>query len=226
MIETLRPGTKSLNLRVTTIDLLECSNYEIEHSNSISEDQVVASIDNLQAPETCQPGLVQATSDISIGALENGSYAFQLNLENGSVVNDGTLTINDEQYSVVLDTDHGIDFPIKNLNKIQDKHVWGEINVASDVPDNVIEEILEAFYLLGEASNLAPGNYGYFTIENDLEIDFDSNKFISFSAVKTKPFIFKLPGTLFNLTVALENYRNTYDGKVDIQIMTSEGDVL
>ncbi len=225
MIETLSPDANPLNFRVTTIDLLDCSNYEIVHSHSTSDESIIASIDYIREPENCIPASVSATSDINVGQLGNGSYLFQLNLEKGSILNEGTLTIDDKKYIIELDSDHGIDFPVKRLYKVPSDYIWGEINVAPNAP-NIMDELLDEITQLTEASTLFPGNYGHFKIGTDLGFSFSTDKFLSFTPVETSPFIFKLTGTNTALKSVLENYRNTYNDKIDIQVVTSEGEIL
>jgi len=226
LIETLSPEVNPLNLRVATIELQDCSNYEIANSSTTTQESVVASIDYIQEPENCIPGLHPATSDISLGKLDNGSYLFQLNLEKGSIINEGTLTINDDQYSIELDTDHGIHFPVKTLNKIPGNYIWGEVNIAPNAPNDLMDELMAEINQITEESTLPSGEYGHFKIDNDLDFNFTTNKFISFSPDETKSFILKLTDTSEALKDIVENFRETFSDKIDIQLITSEGEVL
>ena len=226
MLETLNSATNPINLVVTTVDPLECTNYEIIHSHSIISSSVHASIDYLREPEDCNPGTVQATSNIQLGRLANGVYEFQLNLEKSSIINNGTLVINDQSYSIELETEYGIDFPLKRLNKIPNGYFWGTINLAPDGDENIPEDLLEELAQASNLHTLTAGNYGYFDIENDLSIKLKSDNILPFNPIKTTSFIFSLEGDKTSIKTILDNYRNNYEGEFDIQLVTSEGESL
>ncbi len=227
MIETLSPSTNPLNFNLNTINKLECSNYEIIHSKSTSDGRVILSIDYISEPEDCIADSAHISSEIPVGRLSNGSYLFQLNLEKGSILNEGTLTIDNKAYTVELDSYHGIDFPVKKLNKIPDAYVWGQINVAPEAPNNIIEELLEELSDITDESSLAPGNYGHFKIDDDHDFSFDANQALNFSPSETSSFIFSLSNTTeTDIKSVLDTYRNAYEGKIDIQLITSEGEIL
>lgn len=228
MIETLSQDANPLNLQIATINELECSNYEIISSYSVSDERVVASIDFLREPEDCIEETSIISSAIKIGNLENGRYIFRLNLELGSIVNEGTLTIDDEKYTIELDSEYGIKFPIKRLYKIPDNYIWGKINIAANAPGNLLDEFTAELGHIVDVSTLPTGEYGHFKINADLDVDFTSNELqlSGFSSVDSSSFIFKLTGTKADLEEILDSYRNTFNDQIDIYMVTSEGETL
>ncbi len=227
LLELLSPGDNQLSLQISTIDLLECTNYVILHSHTISDKLISASIDLIKDPEVCDPGTAYATSNIPLNTFENGEYEFQVNLEQNTIVNEGTLTINDLGYFASLETQHGIKFSPQSLLKLPDGYIWGQINRADDVEDETIDAFLEELRLLTEASNLEAGNYGHFKIESDGDIDLGEEELVlPFESANDESFIFSYSGDKEAINNLLEQYRNDYTSRLHIQLLTSEGEEL
>jgi len=227
MEESLEPGDNQLLLKVYTVEELECLNYEIFYSHSVSEGTVVASIDELVEPENCDVGMAHASAYINLGQLDVGTYALQLNLNNNSIVNNGLLVVNEHKYSVVLDTEHGLDIKPKELNKIPDGYFWGQINTASDLSSSINDDFLIELIQFSQNSNLSDGNYAYFEID-DKVIEFEEDIPVSFTNPHTSSFLFKMDsdGDSDAIKDLIETYRDNYMDKIDITATTSEGELL
>ena len=221
--EVLDNSQRMLQVRVSTLEELDCENYSISFSLNQAGNNTVLSIDNILAPDECTPGLAPASNQIEIGHFSEGEYPIQLNLKNNEIVNFGQLIVDPNSYRIAMESDYGIYLPWRLLKTVPDELVWGYLTV-DDAADEtfIVEEFNSRLVPWTEATELTEGEYGYFNIENGTVASINDQQEI----ITDNIFLLKQTGTQAELQTTLDNLRSEFPGQVSISAFLSDGSSL
>lgn len=164
--EYLHPTNRQLRFMIRTIENQECLNETIETDYFSVGRDITLSINSIVPAQDCQEGMAPAKSDVLAGKLPNGGYNFDIALRN-TVVNKGQLIINDESFTIKMETQEGITLLHNNLQKIPADAFWGYVVCRESERENLQAELTDL--LTGQAmpATYRSGFYGFFEINNN-----------------------------------------------------------
>ena len=224
LLEELLPGANRLMLYISTKEPLDCTNYHLGHSQALSTNKIVISIDDLELEGDCIAGNEFVTAMVPMGTPGKGTNELQINLGLNSITNKGNLTVFDDSYGVSMETLHGITLSFPHLKMIPNDYLWGHIQLidgdATEIKNNFFEDLEE----YTQPADLADGHYGYFDVDKGLP-QINQN----FTEIETTPsgtFLFQLDGDKTELLEMVEEYQVNQEGKIKIVLYTAQGDVL
>lgn len=223
--EVLDESQRMLELRVTTLETLDCENYSISFALTQSGNSSTVSINNIVPPHECIPGIAPASNQINLGYFQEGEHPIHLNLRNNEITNHGKLIIKPRFYQLEMESDHGIFIPWDILKKVPEDLVWGYLTIEdADAAEQIT--ILEEFHTRiapwTETIGLSQGAYGYFTIENGIPTVIKDRQ----DTVTENLFLFEQMGNRVELIEAINNMRNEFGSQVSINAFLSDGSVL
>ena len=164
--EYLHPTNRQLKFKVRTIKDQECLNASVETDYYSLGREIELSINSIMEPADCKAGAAPAKSEIYAGKLTNGAYKFDVALRN-TVVNNGTLTISDDNFSIKMETQEGIIFLHNNLQKMPVDAFWGYVVCKESDWENLNTELTDKLTGLASPADYRSGYYGYFEINNN-----------------------------------------------------------
>ncbi len=226
LLEELTPGDNALKLFVRTKEELECTNYDLNLSHSITQHSIVVSIDELELEGDCQSGNAYIDEDINLSNPSNGNYDIQLNLSLNSITNHGNLIVEEEQYRLNMETSHGVSTTINPLRRLPDGYVWGYFRLIDASATDVRSDFYDELESHTSPSALPKGHYGYFDIDIDNGTATLNPKLLNLSTTPPGSFIHQLTGDKSELLQMVATYQTDYAGQIQIALFTSEGEVL
>ena len=215
--EELYPDTRQLRIDLQSIKNQDCLNYDISYDWENTDKQLSLTINNIETPGDCVPGTGPARAQVTAGPLEGQPYKLTISLAQ-SVTNQGQLVVNEEAYTLQMESEEGIIIPEKVLRRVPDNTVWGFV-AAQDAADlDVAMTILDQLRSFGETANLIEGKYGYFSILD--------NKLLVSGAPETgqvNSFIIHYEGDEKAIKQLVDDFRASHTGSVSLQVKTAQG---
>ncbi len=221
--EILDASQRMLELRITTLEELDCENYSISFSFNQLGNNTVISINNILPPHECIPGLAPASNQIEIGHFSEGEYPIQLNLKNNEIVNLGLLKVKPRFYELAMESDYGIFIPWKLLKTVPEDLIWGYLNIEDAADENsILEEFSNRLAPWTEEIGLSQGEYGYFNVEGGTAISIKDQQ----ETINENIFLLKQTGSQDELKTALDDLRSEFSNQVSIKAFLSDGSFL
>ncbi len=218
MFEDISNGEKLFHITLKSIHNQDCLNSIIDYSLDVNEDdeQIILSINNILAPETCDPGNAPAFVSIPFENLKEQDYEIHINLKD-VIFNKGTLFASSENYRLIMLSKDGFELLHDNLYKIPQKTIWGYVGYAEESGRMDSENFIKDLENLVTNISIAPieyntGFYGYFSINQDLSIfleDVEDNfqsSFIFYDENDSQSEIFDLIEQYCDLNLGLNFY--------------------
>lgn len=220
MWETLSPNQRNFSLLVETIDLPECENTEIDYTISIENNDIIISLNDLIKPTNCIAATNPVNTSINIGTFPNDNYSIQVNLQE-EIINKGQLTVQADQYELVMESQHGIMMENQQLLRVPEQTYWGYIgfnNNAQATAQDYIRDLTD----LSQSRSFVAGDYGHFKLTNNQELELGVSSDLS----QSMNFILALNEAESELQALVDNYRNTYGANIDIYLFSYKGEEL
>ena len=166
--EYLHPTNRQLRFLVKTIEAQDCQNSTVATDYVSAGREITLSINDIVPPADCVEGTAPAKTDVFAGKLTNGVYNLEIALRN-LVVNNGRLTINDESYTINMETQEGITLLHNSLLKIPSDAFWGYIVCKESEWEALQQELDNKLAdLATPASGIyRDGYYGFFEINSN-----------------------------------------------------------
>ncbi len=170
LFESLAPQKRGLEFRTTAINNRRCVGYKINQELSVGFFSVNLNLSKVvvSGQQSCDTQET-VTAIAKLSALENGVYDLQFNI-NKNIVSKGKLLVSNEDYELVFNAVNGIILLNKKLNRIPNQTVWGFVGYRGNNLDDVYEQLVNEFKGLTQVTQLSVGNYGYFNIDADHQI--------------------------------------------------------
>lgn len=223
--EVLDESQRMLELRVTTLETLDCENYSISYALTQPGNSTSVSINNILSPHECISGNAPAFDQISLGNFQEGEHPIQINLRNNEITNIGQLIVRPRYYQLEMETHHGIFLPWNILKTVPEDLVWGYLTIddANTTEQNLIfEEFNIRIAPLTEVIGLSQGEYGYFKIESGNPIAIKDQQ----ETITKNIFLFQQNSTRAELKEALDSMRIEFGNQVSIKTFLSDGSSL
>lgn len=220
--EELSPTKRGLVFQLETIKDGNCLNSTINYQFIVAGTKISLSLDDILTPADCVPGIAPAVATAKSGFLAYPTYDLTIDLKN-TVVNKGALTANSDNYRITMQTEAGLDFVNKKLNRIPDNTFWGYV-AYPDGQTALTDEWLGSVTGIAEAVSAKEGYYGHFTINNNTP----QKIFLRNEPENTafQAFFLKLNGTEFDLKSKVASFQNAHTAPVQLKVYTAWGEVL
>lgn len=165
--EALKPGTRPLQLLVSTSEPKSCLNYSLLTDFTWRESKAWFDINDLELKGTCTPGSAYVRDTITSEGFNNPkTYPIAIGLKK-QIVSTGQLVVTDEAYYLELKDSLGFRFPLRVLRRIPENLVWVSLQYRDAGQEADVKQLLLDLALKYKRFDLAEGNYGYFTMLND-----------------------------------------------------------
>lgn len=176
MVENFSSGNPSFQINLSTIQKLNCENYELETDLDFDEQSnvIYIAINDLVEPSDCEAGESVARASIPFGILSNGDYDFNISLQS-AFRNNGTLEVANDYFALSLETDDGVDIRFPKLYKMPESTIWGYIsydnNSYEEEANNFIDSLQSLSTIdLASGQDFNTGYYGYFEVNDTRSI--------------------------------------------------------
>ena len=214
--EKLDDSGGNLQFIVSTIKEQPCAGTKIDYSSNRYSNNVVLTVKDLIKPANCTTVNQKVTDTVTIGSLETGSYKLNINLKD-VILNNGYLYVDQGRFNVVMSKEDGISVSTEELKRVPSGTIWGYLSY-----DNTQEAKYIKFFdnlnKMATNANLQSGNYGYFKIDGNKNVEIKAN----FDTKKAN--IKKIFYTLSKSTAELENLVNEYKSQgLELKIFTYNG---
>jgi len=218
--EVLSPTQRMLELRVSTLEELDCENYSLSFSLNQTINNSIVSINNIDPPSECIIGQAPASSQIDIGRFQEGDHSIELNLKDSEITNLGLLKVRQNFYELEMESDHGFYLPWKVLNKIPEDLIWGYLTIEGSADQTaILEEFNTKIAPLVDNIILFDGEYGYFEVEDRRAIAIKDQD----NTISQNIFLFKRTGTPNNVKAVLDNLRSDFSDQFTYRVIFSDG---
>lgn len=164
--EYLHPTNRQLRFKIRTIDDQECSNATIETDYYTLGREIDLSINGIIPPADCKVGTAPARSEVFASVLSPGTYKFDVALSN-TVVNKGQLSVNEDNFTIKMETQEGIVFLHNNLQKMPNDAFWGYVVCEESQWESLNTALIQKLDGLASPADYRSGYYGYFEINNN-----------------------------------------------------------
>ncbi|MEQ8706742.1 MAG: hypothetical protein RIC19_22605 [Phaeodactylibacter sp.] len=166
--EVFDNGERSLNWKLRTIESVGCEGAGISFSFKQEAGQVLSlNINEILAPDDCDPAEEPARAVVEVGTLNNGVYPLSLALRE-TLNGEGSLSVYDSFFQISIESGGGI-IPLRErLYRIPAPTVWGFADYkGSEELKAAAESFISELNALTQEQTLRNGHYGYFESGND-----------------------------------------------------------
>lgn len=221
--EVLDASERMLELRVTTLEDLDCENYSISYTLNQPGNSSIISINNILPPHECIPGIAPASNEINLDHIPEGDHYIELNLKNNEITNVGRLKVKPRFYELEMESDYGIHLPWKILKTVPEELIWGYLTIDDSADQNAIfDEFNSRIAPWTETIGLSQGEYGYFKIESGSAAVVKDQE----ETITENIFLFKQVGERTELKAILDDMRAEFSNQVSFRIFLSDGSFL
>lgn len=154
------------SLLLSSVEFQECTNTTISFETNITNASAAINLLNVELDGECVVSTISVEEIIDLGNLvEEKEIVISLS---DVIDNQGILTDENDQFSLVMESEDGIIISHNEINKIKNGMLWGFVsNIESD----------DFFDFLGsveQSYTFDTGDYGHFYIDMDNEIHNDA----------------------------------------------------
>lgn len=220
-MERFQPGPLPLELRLSSLEVMECTNYAVDYELDQGARRIHLTIKDLVLPEPCDSGFGVATSTLNLGPLENGEYELIINLKD-VIQNEGLLVIRPESYTSQMETKDGLFISPNPLFRVPDNSIWGGIFPKADSLYLLAESFMADLQALAQPIHMPAGTYTPFTVNPDFTVTLTEPK----APGQGSTFVYRYTGDRSELINLVEYYRAAGDEGLPILLFDSEGYVF
>ena len=216
--EQLGDSERSLIFNVSTIDAFDCLNYRIDCSCENAPSNATLYIEEILEPIECLEGISSAKCQSILENLREGENPFRIVIKE-AVINEGLIRKTAEEYTIELETNHGLGTFKKELKIIPDDFIWASVTSNDQEQLNALDTMLAEILSTYEVPQINDGYYGYFSI-SDQALYLTENPQASY----TSTYYFNLgDGELLEkLKEVVEVLRSDFE-TVELDLYTSNG---
>ena len=215
--ELLSESGSTLSLISNTIEPQKCGGTKVKIEVKIDPRGVIVNVNGLTYPSLCDNISLKATDTSRIEGLKKGSYSFKINLKN-AIVNDGSLTIEDNKYTLSMNKLDGIEVPISEIMRVPKGLIWGYVSYELPQEANYTKFIDKLKKIASPQNDIPKGDYGYFTMGDQSK--FNVKVKIDQPKNKTEHLVYYLNSNSSNLKDLVEEFRNA---AFEVKFYTSDG---
>ena len=219
MKEKLQPGPRPLELILSSLEVLECTNYTIDYELDQNKSSIRLALKDLILTGPCHPGYAAATNILDLGVLDPGNIDLSISLKD-IIRNEGTLDVQPESYSLRLETKDGLMIIPGTLTRIPDNTIWGGVFPKADSLVQLAQSFYAELTQLAQPMHLSSGDYGYFTVNPNFSITITDPEEPGEGGIS---FVYRFTGNNEDLIDLVKNYRSLGGHGLTIMLFDAEG---
>jgi hypothetical protein len=221
MVETIDSTGRTFQLKCETKEHYHCANYQlVSKLNKVSNSYEI-DFEGIDIPGVCLAAFGPALASIDFGSPENAVY--DLVITTDETTSSGKLIVSEDYYILDFDKTERLEFINPILNRVPENTIWGTIGYHSPDTEPIVNSFIESLITIGvKDRSYLPGDYGYFIIDKDGNIEppqMHGNYFI-------RPFIFEYSGESETVKEIVRDFGLNFDDKLKILLYTTEGDMF
>lgn len=221
MVETIDSTGRMFQFKCETIEEYPCANYHLLSSLNKVSNAYEIDFKGIDIPGVCLAAFGPARANIEFGNPANAVY--DLVITTDETTSSGKLYVSTDYYILDFDKTGRIGFLNPILNRIPENTIWGTIGYHASDTEPLAEEFIESLKNLGaKTRSYLPGDYGYFSISSNGQIEPPENHGNYF----IDAFILEYTGKSDNLKDIVRNYGLNYNDRLKILLYTTEGDMF
>lgn len=165
-VEKFSKSGRHLQFEVSTIKNQPCGNYTVKTSWQQSPSLLSLNIDGIEKSNACIGNAAIAKGSETAQSLSEGSWPIDIKIQN-IIRNPGKLSISKGGYQLILESTHGLSLIQKELKQIPSGTIWGTISYKPEYAATA-RVFIEDLKKLTKNNPLNDGEYGYFSIQNEI----------------------------------------------------------
>jgi hypothetical protein len=165
-IEKFSTTGRHLQFEVSTLKEQDCGNFFVRADWYQSTTQLKLTIRGIEKNGPCSGNAAIARGNVISEVMTENSWPIDIDIQN-IIRNPGKLIVQKNSYQLSLERLHGITLTHKELQKIPTGTLWGYIGYKPEFAATA-RVFLEELKKLTKSNDLSDGDYGYFTVQNDL----------------------------------------------------------
>lgn len=165
-VEKFSKTGRLLQFEVSTTNNQPCGNYTVKTSWQQSPSLLSLNIDGISKSIDCIGNAAVAKGFSTAQNLYEGSWPIDIKIQN-IIRNPGKLSISKGSYQLILESTHGISLIQKELKQIPNGSLWGFISYKPEYAATA-RVFIEDLKKLTKNNLLSDGEYGYFTVQNEV----------------------------------------------------------
>ena len=215
-VEKFSKTGRLLQFEVSTINNQPCGNYTVKTSWQQSPSLLTLNIDGITKNSTCIGNAAIAKGSETAQTLSEGSWPIDINIQR-IIRNPGKLFISKGTYQLILESTHGISLIQKELKQIPTGTIWGTISYKPEYAATA-RVFIEDLKKLTRNNLLDDGEYGYFTVQNEI-IKFRDTP----SDLSTMPIVRNQSMDVDLILHLVNTYRTKFKENITIQLSDTNG---
>lgn len=215
-VEKFSKSGRLLQFEVSTIKNQPCGNYTVKTSWQQSPYLLSLNIDGIAKNSDCVGNAAIAKGSETAQSLSEGSWPIDIKIQN-IIRNPGKLNISKGSYQLILESTHGISLIQKELKQIPTGTIWGTISYKPEYAATA-RVFIEDLKKLTKNNLLETGEYGYFTVQNEI-IKFRDTP----SDLSTLPILRNQSMDVDLILHLVNTYRTKFKENITIQLSDTNG---
>lgn len=215
-VEKFSKSGRLLQFEVSTIKNQPCGNYTVKTSWQQSPSLLSLNIDGIAKNSDCVGNAAIAKGSETAQSLSEGSWPIDIKIQN-IIRNPGKLNISKGSYQLILESTHGISLIQKELKQIPTGTIWGTISYKPEYAATA-RVFIEDLKKLTKNNLLETGEYGYFTVQNEI-IKFRDTP----SDLSTLPILRNQSMDVDLILHLVNTYRTKFKENITIQLSDTNG---
>lgn len=221
MSETIDSTKRTLQLNCYTERILECANYRIQATHTLTNNKIAVNFIQIVNPRICLTSLGRASILISIDKLSNKDYELELNFPSIKIA--GELNVSTGSFRATLPLRTKVQFINPDFNRIPDNTIYGTVHYHTASTGLTVQKFIDSLQFFGAMLTLySPGNYGQFEIESNGRIKQIQDTGYYF----TRYFIFNYPNNDRQLKSLVRRFGVNYPDSLLITLNTTRGETF
>ncbi len=217
--ERLDPDSRQLTLFCRTEKEYPCINFPLLTETDFDEDLLKISFTGVHETNLCFTAIGPAVTLVDLGSLPTGEYELELN--NGTLISQGVLTLTDTEINFTFPQLNGIEFVREITKKVPENSYWGTIGYSNLSSSTLADAFIEALADNGaQFDKQVPGHYFYYEIDESGEIVADGEN-SGYHYVKA--FIFQYDGDEADVGNLIQAEGNKYQGDLAVTVLSYRG---
>ena len=218
MNEKLQPGPHPLELELSSLEVLDCTNYAIVYHLEQGSHEIHLTLTDWVLSEPCEPGSGVAKDVLNLGVLPNGDYKLLISLKD-VVHNEGILLVRPVHFSIRMETAHGVLINPTTLHRLPENTIWGGVYPKVDSLTTLADSFLNDLTAMVSPDVFSPGIYGPFEISSNQEITLHDG----IEKGEGTTFVFNYPGNRDDLINLVNYYRAVGADGLKIYLFDEDG---
>lgn len=219
MIEDLSATDNNiLTIKIASLEDEDCLNASILTASNAIEGGANITIFDIVTPDDCEAGMAPARGMESLGALEEGDYTLEIELQD-VIKNIGTLEVSDSRYKINMETEEGITWQESSLLKMPETALWGYTSYSDVEMLDIANEFIQEIESISRDFEGQSGNYAYFSVENEDTFVINNMDFIG----GVRSFVRMFNGTSADIDELVQRYNKQANEAIRFYIFDGKG---